>query len=188
MDRGADVDARVLSLLRNLPGVLQAELVLPELRSELRGLMTPLAAENQGVEAVLSRQRIVCLFKGRSFRGPPEPSLLMVDEQGTVLGRELTSPQDRPAAGERQLAYLGRDFVLLRGVRPSGHVRFVLPPLRFPELERMDCICRVVSGSPDPPQDERLRERYSVKGGKDLASVLVGYDLIPKPEGERSGP
>lgn len=187
MEHDSDVDARVLSLLRDLPGVLRAEMVFPELRSELRGLMTPLAAENQGVEAALSRQRVVCLFKGRSFRGPPEPSLLMVDDRGTVLGRELTGPQDRPAAGERSLAYLGRDFVLVRGVRPSGHLRFVLPPIRFPELERLGSICRVVSGSPDPPQDERLRNRYSVQGGKDLASILVGYDLVEDPRGGRSG-
>jgi hypothetical protein len=172
-----EIDGRVLGLLRGLPGVLGVEVLPNELRSELRKLATPAAAENLGVEAVLSRQRAVCLFKGRSFRGPPESALLMMDEHGTVLGRELTGPEDRPAPGERWSVYLGRDFVLVQGQRPSGRLRFVLPPVRFPELESVASVCRVVSGSPDPPQDEWLRAHFGVKGGKDLASILVGYDV-----------
>ncbi len=184
MGRDPKIDERVLELLRYLPGVLAAELLPEALRFELRNLATPAAAENRGLDAVLSRQCVVCLFKGRSFRAPPEPSLLMVDDKGTVLGRELTGPQDRPAPSEHRTVYLGRDFVLVRGLRPSGHVRFVLPPVRFPELEGMASVCRVVSASPDPPQDERLRRHFGVTGGKDVASILVGYDLGELAPGE----
>lgn len=170
-------DGRILGRLRNLPGVRAAELVPTALRIELRSLATPSAAENQGVDAVLSRQRAVCVFKDRAFRGPPESTLLMMDEKGTVIGRELIGPDDRPPAGQRRAVHLGRDFVLTPGLRPSGRVRFVLPPVRFPELEGVDAVRRVVSGSPDPPQDERLRQYYTIARSKDLASILVGYDV-----------
>jgi len=188
MDQGGEIDRRVLGLLRSLPGVLAAELLPSDLRSELRSMATPAAAENRGVDAVLSRQRVVCLFKGGSFRGPPESALLMMDERGTVLGRELTGPQDRPTPSERRTVYLGRDFVLVHGLRPSGRVRFVLPPVRFPELEAVASVCQVVSGSPDPPQDEWLRNHYGVTGGKDLASILVGYDVGDAPPAEAADP
>ncbi|MGA7861798.1 MAG: hypothetical protein WCB19_08075 [Thermoplasmata archaeon] len=188
MDPDQEIDGRVLALLRGLSGVLVVELLPAELRSELRSLATPAAAENRGVEAVLSRQRVVCLFKGGSFRGPPESALLMMDERGAILGRELTGPQDRPAPGERRTVYLGRDFVLIHGLRPSGRVRFVLPPVRFPELEGVASVSQVVSGSPDPPQDERLRNHYGVTGGKDLASILVGYDVGDTTPAEAADP
>jgi len=184
MDHEPEIEDRVLRRLRSLPGVRVAEPLPASLRSELLHLATPAAAENRGVEAVLARQYAVCLFKGRSFRGPTEPSLIMVDERGTLLGRELTGPEDRPAPGERRAAYLGRDFVLIPGVRPYGRLRFVLPPLPFPELEGMGLLERVVSGSPDPPQDERLCEYFHIERSKDLASILVGYDV--KGAGPRS--
>ena len=177
MERGSEVDQRVLQLVRALPGVLAVELLPTSLSPELLRLATPAAAENRGVEAVLQRERVVCLFKGRSFRGPPESPLLMMDEHGNVLGRELTGPEDRPAPGERRTVFLGRDFVLVPGLRPSGRLRFVLPPVRFPELDGVTAVCRVVSGSPDPPQDEWLRDHFRVQGGKDLASILIGYDV-----------
>jgi hypothetical protein len=186
MDR--DIDERVLGLLKRLPGVARVELLTPEIRSHLPELATPAAAENQGMQAVLSRHRSVCLFKGRSFRGPAEPSLLMVDEEGAVLGRELTGPDDLPLKNERRTVHLGRDFVLVRGVRPQGHVRFVLPPVRFPELEEVPIIRRAVSASPDPPQDEWLRKQFGMRGGKDLASILVGYDWAERNPGGPSTP
>jgi hypothetical protein len=177
MDDERGPDEQVLGRLRGLPGVRAVKLLPAELRAELRSLATPSAAENQGVEAVLSRQHVVCVFKDRAFRGPPESTLLMMDEEGTVLGRELTGPEDRPPAGPRRAVHLGRDFVLTPGLRPSGRVRFVLPPVRFPELEGVEAVRRVVSASPDPPQDEWLRHYCTIERSKDLASILVGYDV-----------
>jgi len=177
MESDALVEKAVLRRLRGLPGVRAAEAVPLPLREELRNLATPQAAENRGVETVLSRQCVACLFKGRSFRGPPGSSLIMVDDQGTLLGRELTGPDDRPSPGERRTVYLGRDFVLIAGVRPTGRLRFVLPPLPFPELDDMLSLAGVVSASPDPPQDARLCEYYHIERSKDLASILIGFDV-----------
>ncbi len=188
MEQPPETEQRILQLLRGLPGVLAAEPLPATLGSELQRLATPAAAENRGVETVLQRERVICLFKGRSFRAPPESPLLMMDERGNVLGRELTGPEDRPAPGERRTVYLGRDFVLVPGLRPSGRLRFVLPPVKFPELEGVAAVCRVVSGSPDPPQDEWLRAHFGVQGGKDLASILIGYDVDDAPSGREISP
>lgn len=177
----------VRELLQRIPGVLCIEEISAEDRSKLVGLATPLAAENRGVGEALTREHVLCLFKTRSFRGPTEPTLVMMDEEGTLLGRELLGPWDRPAAGERPTVYLGRDFVLVASVRPKGRVRFVLPPVRFPELEGIPGVRDVVSGSPDPPQDEALRNRFHMEGGKDLASILVGYNVVAPTAGASGG-
>ncbi len=168
-------DETVMRRIRGLRGVQRAEFLDSEDREGLRARATSEAAENDGVLEVLSRMRAVCLFKDATFRPPPEPTVLLVDAEGTVLGRELVAGESPPA--ERRVAFLGKDFVLFAGARPSGSYRFLLPPVRFPELESVDGVARVVSASPDTPQDEYLRIRHGMALGNELASVLVGYDL-----------
>ena len=166
-------DAEVIRRIAALPGVFRVALLDPDDRDALRLRRTQESAENAGLAEVLARPRIACLFKDPSFRPPPEPTLLLVDGRGEVLGRELLPGETAPA--DRRVAYLGKDFVLYAGVRPRGGYRFVLPPVRFPELEDLRVIERVVSASPDTPQDDYLRARFSVPPGQRYASVLVGY-------------
>lgn len=169
------VDEEVVRRIAMLPGVLRVVHLDGTDRENLHRRRTAAAAENRGVVEVLSRQRVVCLFKDSSFRAPPEPTLLLVDDVGTVLGRELL-PGDAPPA-DRRVAYLGKDFVLFGGKRPHGGYRFLLPPVRFPELETLPEVARVVSASPDSPQDDYLRARFGVPTGRRYASVLVGYEV-----------
>lgn len=169
------IDEAVIGALRGLPGVRHVALVAPDDRVQLRTRRTPEAAENRGVEEALSRQRLLCVFKDVAFRPPPEPTLLLVDDSGALLGRELIAGESPPAG--RRVAFLGKDFVLYAGVRPRGSYRFFLPPVRFPELEGFQTLVRVVSASPDTPQDDYLRARLGIPAGKELASILVGYDV-----------
>ncbi len=169
------IDEAVLRTLRALGGVARAEFLTGADRGRLQSLATEDAAENRGVAEVLARGRILCIFKDLSFRPPPEPTVLLVDAAGTVLGRELIGGESPPAG--RRVAFLGKDFVLYAGARPRGAYRFLLPPVRFPELESIPGVVRVVSASPDTPQDEYLRARHGVAPGKEYASILVGYDV-----------
>ncbi len=169
------VDRDVIRRVRGLRGVLRAEFLDASDRERMGSLATPGAAENRGVAEVLARDRALCLFKDTGFRAPPESTVLLVDGGGTVLGRELVAGESPPE--DRRVAVLGKDFVLYAGARPQGGYRFLLPPVRFPELEGVPGVLRVVSSSPDTPQDEYLRARWGVPPGKDHASVLVGYDL-----------
>lgn len=165
----------ILRRLRALPGVVGATYVDASDRDFLRRRLTEAAAENRGVLEVLQRDRVICIFKDARFRPPPEPTVLLVDEAGTILGRELVAGESSPA--DRRVAFLGKDFVLYSGARPEGRYRFLLPPVRFPELEGIPGITRVVSASPDTPQDEYLRGRHGVRPGREHASVLIGFDL-----------
>ena len=169
------LDEAVIRRVLAIPGVVRAMPLAGSDRERVRALETATAAENRGVVEVLSRDRVLCLFKDATFRPPPEPTLLLVDEAGTVIGRELVPGEIPPR--DRRMAYLGRDFVLFAGMRPTGGVRFLLPVVRFPELEGFPGIANVVSASPDTPQDEALRSRFGVPQGRELASVLVGFDV-----------
>ena len=169
------IDARVLRRVQHLDGVLQVAFLDVSDRGHLESLGTGGSAENRGVAEVLSRERVLCLFKDHTFRPPPEPTLLLVDAAGAVLGRELVAGESPP--GDRRVAHLGKDFVLYPGTRARGGYRFLLPPVRFPELEGLPGVLRAVSASPDTPQDEYLRARQGVPTGKEYASILVGYDV-----------
>lgn len=169
-------DAAILEMIRRLPGVVRAEPLSPADRTVLRELYTPASAYNRGVEEVLAREVALCLFKAPGFRPPPEPTLLLVDEAGNVLGREVVPGQASSPPEGRRFAYLGKDFILYGDVKPQGRLRFSLPPVRFPELERVADVAWSVSASPDTPQDEYLKDRFRVPRGNELASILVGYD------------
>lgn len=169
------IDEDAVRTVRGLAGVHRVEFLESADREALRARGTAGAAENRGIHEVLSRARVLCLFKDVTFRPPPEPTLLLVDEAGTVLGRELVAG-DRPPA-DRRVAFLGKDFVLYAGARPHGDYRFLLPAVRFPELEAKPRLTRVASASPDTPQDEYLRARFDVPPGREYASILVGYDV-----------
>ncbi len=91
-DFAADaIDEDALRTVRGLTGVICAEFLGPEERAELRSRLTSASAENRGIAAVLTRSRVLCLFTDVRFRPPPEPTLLLVDDAGTVLGRELVA-------------------------------------------------------------------------------------------------
>ncbi len=167
----------IVEHVRGLPGVREAAFLQPQDREVLPRLATPASGENRGVAEVLRRSRVLCLFKDTHFRPPGEPTLLLVDEHDSVLGREIVPGEDVPNREERRFAFLGKDFVLFADRTPAGRPRFLLPPVRFPELEGLPGVDRVVSASPDTPQDEYLRERFGVPKGSTYASVLVGYDL-----------
>lgn len=167
-------DEAILDMIRRLPGVVRAELLSAADRTVLRELFTPASAHNRGVEEVLSREVAFCLFKAPEFRPPPEPTLLLMDEAGNVLGREIVPGRAAPEG--RRFAYLGKDFILYGDVRPEGRLQFSLPPVRFPELDRVPGIEWAVSASPDTPQDDYLKDRFGVARGNTLASILVGYD------------
>ena len=79
--------------------------------------------------------------------------------------------------GSRRVVHLGKDFVLFANRTGARSYRFLLPPVRFPELDDIRGLSRVVSASPDPPQDDYLRRRYGVPPGNAHASVLVGFDV-----------
>lgn len=170
-------DAPVLETVLRLQGVHRAAWLAAEDRPRLEALATSEAAENRGVEEVLARERTLVLFKDRTFRLPPTPTILLLDGAGEVIGRELIGDETLPDGDPRKVVRLGKGFVLFTDRKAGPGFRFLLPPVPFPELEAVRGIADVVSASPDPPQDAYLKEKHGVPPGGEFASILIGFNV-----------
>ncbi len=92
--------------------------------------------------------------------------------------------EGRPAPEEPTIP-LERSFVIFPDRRRGQRVPcvFVLPPVRFPELERQSTrlgIAEVVSISPSLAADGLLREAFGFPLTNDLATLLIGCNWSPR--------
>ena len=137
----------------------------------------PLRVRNDGVKACLKREHIACITKDKSFRSPPHSTVLLVNDDGDVIGRELL-PGDKVRTGPTGRAImLGKDFVVFYGKGSSKGAQFVLPAVPFKEVEDFDGTSRVVSCSPSTAGDHFLRKKAKIADDPKLASILIGFDL-----------
>lgn len=188
-------EAAALSLIASLPGVRAARLLGAEVRAALldaeeryeRDAAIPL--ENAGVRAALRRETVVAILKDASFRKPPAATLYLVEEaegprgeeidvEGRVyhvIGEEVVADGQGPAEGGVPLS--DRFFLYPeRRTRASAPSRFLLPPVRFPELDGRDDLRDVVSASPSPLGDACVRRACGYAEDPSLATLLVGFD------------
>jgi len=156
----------ILELLSRLEGVVKVFSVegeilkrIIEIESQVRAVMN-IEVRNTGVEECLKRNHIVCIIKDSRFRPPPEPTVLLVGDDGIIVFTDR---------------------------KPNEKEYFLMPPVRFPELERLEGVCNVVSCSPSAPSDYLLRKHYNLQDDPKLASILVGFDLISDENRSHSG-
>ena len=76
-----------------------------------------------------------------------------------------------------KLLRLGKDFVIFYDGKSKGEARFVLPPVPFKEVERMDVAANVISSSPSTLGDLHIKRSAGLDDDPKLATVLVGFDL-----------
>lgn len=136
---------------------------------------------NKGVEECLKRQHIVCIIKNKTFRPPPEPTVMLISDNGTVLGEEIL-PHFKPefmATNKEEIIWLSEEFVMYPERRGGSKEYFVMPPISFPEVEELG-MKNVVSCSPAAPADMMLREMHGYEDDPKLASILVGFDSDTK--------
>jgi len=171
------IDQDVLKRVRRIAGVVRVEFLASADREALLARASRGSSTNEGVSVTLRHDRVLCVFKDASFRPPPAPTLRLVDAVGTVVGEESIPgvPSSGPERGRVEL--LGRGFVLWSNVRAQSPLRWQLPPVPFPELADVPGVSNIDSGSPDPLQDQYLRERFRIPDEVRCGSVLVGYDL-----------
>lgn len=173
----------VLSLLGSLRGVRKTFYLSDAMRSKLREIESevhpfgPLVVRNDGVLECLKRDRVACIVKDTSFRPPPHATVMLIDEDGVVIGRELL-PGDvvKEEPGKKTL-YLGKDFVIFHDGRSGRNARFVLPPVPFAEVEALPFADRVCSSSPSTAGDIHIRRAAGLDDDPKLATVLVGFDF-----------
>lgn len=173
----------VLRVLGSLKGVRKTFYLddgmrrrLKEAESEARPF-GPLVVRNEGVIECLERDHVACIVKDTGFRQPPHATVMLIDEDGAVIGRELL-PGDRveERPGVKTL-YLGKDFVMFHDGRSGRNAKFVLPPVPFPEVEALGFTDRVCSSSPSTMGDMHVRRSAGLADDPKLATVLIGFDL-----------
>lgn len=175
----------VLRVLDSLRGVRRSFYLNDSMRSALREIeseihpLGPLVVRNEGVLECLSRSQVACIVKDSTFRPPPHATVMLVDEDGSVIGRELLPGErveERPGV---KTLYLGKDFVMFHDGRSGRNARFVLPPVPFAEVEALPFTSRVVSSSPSTMGDLHVRRSAGLDDDPKLATVLIGFDLRP---------
>lgn len=172
----------ILEVLSGIKGVKHSFFLTKEMREGLSELemkypsIGPLTVQNEGVLACLKREHVACIIKDKTFRGPPNPTVVLVNDSGEVIGRELLPGERRPE-GPGKTLMLGNDFVVFANKSASKGARFVLPPVPFKEVEEMSGTSSVMSSSPSTPGDFFLRRKARIEDDPKLASILVGFDL-----------
>jgi hypothetical protein len=186
--RGADGERleEVLRLLSSLKGVRHAFYISDDVRAKLRDmegeypLAGPVPVRNEGVPECLEREHVACIIKDKTFRPPPVPTVMLVDSDGVVIGWELIPGKElRKEPGKRYL-FLGKDFVICHDGRSGRNAKFVLPPVPFGELDRVEGVRGVCSSSPSTVGDLYLRKSAGLEDDPKLASILVGFDLLQR--------
>jgi hypothetical protein len=173
----------IRELLSSLKGVRHAFYLTDDMRKGLERLerhyppIGPLTVQNDGVLECLKREHVACIVKGSDFRGPPHPTVILVNGEGAIIGRELLRGEKLKPVEERKTLFLGKDFVVYIGKESGKGSRFVLPPVDFKEVEDIKGTSRVVSSSPSTAGDVFLRTKAGLGDDPKLASILIGFDL-----------
>jgi len=197
MNPGTDAAEPILEVLRSIPGVRVAALLSDDLVRRAVELesrherSSVLPIRNLGVRLLAQRSSCFIILKDTTFRAPGVPTVFLVEEDApadcpqvitvegrrfAVVGEEVMSPG---TAYSEATIPLERSFVIFPERRrgPSVPCVFVLPPVRFPELEREAPrlgIRDVVSISPSLAADELLRESFGFTPTNELGTLLIG--------------
>ena len=174
---------KILSELSELKGVKHAFYLPDPVRPALERIERdyagrgPLTVHNEGVSECLRRKHVICIVKDKSFRPPPHPTVLLVDDDGAIIGKELLPGEKLVVKPGVRLINLGKDFVIFYDGRKAANARFILPPIRFREAEEIEWTKNVCSSSPSSAGDLYIKKRQKLPDDPKLATVLVGFDL-----------
>ncbi len=132
---------------------------------------------NEGVKECLSREHVVCIIKKASFRPPPEPTVMLLSDDGVVLGEEVLPYYKKEflANVKEDIIWLSEEFVMYPERKGNRSESFIMPPVSFPEVEEFGML-DVVSCSPSAPADMMLRKMHGYEDDAKLASILVGFN------------
>lgn len=149
---------------------------LNEIESKIKATLD-LDVKNTGIEECLNRQHVICIIKDKRFRPPPEPTVLLVGDDGIIMGKEIIPSDDTNYHDDDSVIFLSEDFIIYKDLKPKEREYFLMPPVSFPEVEALEGICNVVSCSPSPLGDFALRKSQGMNDDSQLASILVGFDM-----------
>jgi len=180
-----EIDSVVVELLKSLEGVKHVGKVSDDVRRKLieheerYSSLGPIGVDNLGVRSAAERDRLYFIIKDKRFRPPPIPTVQLVAEDGTVIGEEIIAGKRQDAGKNEKTVQFGKDFTLYcsRAKEKGKNSRFILPPVPFPEVEKLGFAKNVVSSSPSALGDAELKSSIGIKDDPKLASILVGLDV-----------
>ena len=184
---GADPNApgdSQLEIIRGLRGVIHAFYldrdILERLREEESKVraMGNIEVDNQGFSQALERDSVICIIKDPRFRPPPEPTVILVSDDGNLIGEEVFPFTAHKYTDRDDVIWLSDGFVLFPQVEANGGEQFVMPPVSFPELNEGNGCKAVISCSPAPTSDLMIKNHYDLVDTPKLASVLVAFNRI----------
>jgi hypothetical protein len=174
--------------LREIPGVLAVGLLTKKDKKEVIHLEKNAKNRgaawgtmdfiNEGTFEALKREVTWVLLIDENFRDPPRPWMVMLDEDGELLGEWIKKEKIAEMKKRDDVIFMGPDFVMYKKI-PKGKPYFLMPSLPFPELDDLPGLENVVSGSPCPPSDEYLKQVLDCEGSKH-GTLLVGFDVNKK--------
>jgi hypothetical protein len=181
-----DTKKTVMETLRSIPGVVlvreldEEDIIkikklekMAEDNGAAGGLMTYV---NKGVWSTLGRQHIMLMVAddNQGFREAPSAWTVMVDERGNVVGEWLCKEKIAEAQENKNATFISDDFVIYRDRPRYGECSFLMPTLPVPELDGVEGITNVMSGSVSAPADMYLKKLINVE--ENYWTILVGYD------------
>ncbi|MGD1060651.1 MAG: hypothetical protein ABR879_04260 [Methanomassiliicoccales archaeon] len=175
-------DKEVLSLLGGMEGVQHVFLLDDRTRATLISIedkvmgTLDISCNNEGVRQCLMRKHVAVIIKDKRFRPPPEPTVMLVGEDGLVMGMEIFPHQRKEYEGKDNVLFLSEEFIVFLDRKPKSKECFYMPPVRFPEVEALKGTRNVVSCSPSAPGDMFVRKAHGLPDDPKFASVMVGWD------------
>ena len=195
----------IKNLLSDLGGVITVSQITGEHKGEITTLEKRyersgvVGLKNIGMSMVMQCDVVFAILKDASFRLPPEPTVLMVEDYKNndkqndhllkfgvknyrVIGEEII---DKNLPGEKEeYIFISDDFILYPGRRtgkPTKPAYFLVPPIEFAELEGKKetyKIKNIISISPSTQADDYIRKICNFSLSNKLATILVGFDKV----------
>lgn len=192
----------IKKLLSNLNGVIKVSRIPESGTGKILELETmyekngAFGLKNIGMRTVLSREFVFAILKDQTFRSPPAPTVLMVedyfksdnytdhlitidDRSYRIIGEEII---DKNIPEKEEHIFISNDFVLYPKRRTGTKGKpayFIIPPIGFTELEEKKKLFRIgdiVSISPSTASDEYIRKLLELFTGEEYATILVGFN------------
>jgi len=173
-----------LDIIKKMRGVINAFYLNHETMEELRDEEATVRSTmnidvaNEGFNEALQREKVICILKDPRFRPPPEPTVILRADNGTLMGTEVFPHTAKEYQSRTDVIWLSDGFVVFPEIRADKQEYFIMPPVSFPELNPDNGCKDVVSCSPSPTSDMIIKKNYKMEDNPKLATILVAYNII----------
>ncbi|WP_409199705.1 hypothetical protein [Methanobrevibacter sp. DSM 116169] len=171
-----------------MEGVLKVEelsnediLNLIEIESKRADELVPVI--NEGLKECFRKDYHMVLFADNSFKLPNCHELLLVNDEGIVVGKYLNENDNKEDYQDLEdYEFLSDDFVLFKdkmkgGIPFSGGEYFLIPGCECNDLMDLNEVCESFISMPSVESDYYLKNKFSFNKDSNIATIIVSYSL-----------